>query len=252
MAIDASFYSFLYDGSQDSNLKGNFIDNLLKEKKSTIIEVNAGDGLLSINLANRGFEITAIEDDPALFAIILEKFKNRRDLTSRITPLPINFLKLTTQKTWDTIIFSNTISFLDDDMLASYIYKANTLLKKGGILILNSPQPSKLREEQPISEIFKKVYGFNVIKHFASSKFYGLKSMQIQYFYEIFHANQLITSFSSEHLLHLRPAQELIDQLETKGFLIENTFANWTNESLVPDSPNYVLVATKISGDSSN
>ena len=251
MTFSASFYSFLYDGSQDANLKGSFIDDLSKDKNSKIIEAHAGDGLLSINLANRGFKVTALEDDPALFAILLEKFKNRKDLNPKLTPLPINLLDLTPHQFWDTIIFSNSISFLNDVTLASYISNASTLLKKGGVLVLNSPQPSRLREEQPVAEIYKKVFGLNVIRHLASSNFYDQKSMQIRYFYEIFHANQLMTSFSSEHIIHLRPAQELISQLENKGFLIEKVFSGWANEKLESDSPNYVLVAVKNSEDSS-
>lgn len=245
MSYTSSYYSFIYDGSQDANTRAEFVANLFRENELSILDLHAGDGLLSLNLASRQYSVTALEEDPVLFAVLLEKFKSRRDLNPFLTPLPLNLLALETDNTYDLVLLSNALSFIDDGTFSSYISKAYDLLDYEGLLVMNSPLRTSLRQEQPITELYKKVFGFNVISQRASSQFLGHDAMSIKYCYEIYHKNKLVSSFSSQHILHLRNAESIVRFLEENKFKVETVNSGWNNTPLEVNSPNCVVVARK-------
>jgi len=245
MNYHSSYYSFLYDGSQDANLRAEFVATLVRNEKFSILEAHAGDGLLSMNLSSKGYHVTALEEDPVLFAILLEKFRLRRDLNPFLSPLPLNFLSLDSSNTWDLVLFSNAISFIDDKTLNLYLAKAHALLGGGGLLVINSPQRTSLRKEQPLSEIHKKIFGNNTIRQLASSVFLDDGMMRVNYLYEVYAKDRLMIALKSQHDLRLRDPKSLVEVIEENNFHVERITTGWTDSPLDPDCPNYVVIARK-------
>lgn len=245
MGLSSIYYAFLYEGNQDANVRAQFVHNLLNDSSLSVMDVLAGDGLVGMNLCSRGFAVTLLEEDPVLYAIILEKFRGRKDLNSRLTPLPVKLLNLHTTETWNVIYFSNSISFLDDNILEQYFAKAHELLTENGLLIFNSPLPTKLRYPQDETEIHKKVFGFNVIRHLASSKFLDERTMQIEYVFKHFHSNALLSSISDQFSIFLRSKNELSSLLEKIGFETESIYSDWEMSPIESDSANCLMVARK-------
>lgn len=252
MSLSSAYYSFLHEGRQDAAIRGAFIADLLGNQKTTILEPHAGDGALSMELSSRGFTTTALEEDPVLFAVFLEKFRLQRELKPFLSPLPINITNLDSNIKWGLIVLSNAISFIDDQTLTSYLKKINQLLTVDGLLVLNSPQPTPLREEQPKAEIYKKIFGANVIKQFASSIFLDKRRIKVEYEYQTFSSNQKIVDSTITQVIHLRDVKSLSALLEKMGFAIKEIFSDWSFNELEDSSPNCVLVARKISEFSEN
>lgn len=247
MSHGSSYYSFLYDGFQDANLRAEYIVKLERDKKFSILEAHAGDGVLSLSLSSLGYQVAALEDNPILFAILLEKFKFRKDLRPFLSPLPMNLMNLDSSNEWDLVLFSNAISFIDDGALSGYLAKAHKLLSPGGLLVINSPQQTPMRKEQPLAEIHKKVYGFNTIRQLASSRFSDNGTIKVNYTYEVYYKSRLMFSTSSEHELHLRDSDYLVKEIQDNHFIVERVTNGWTDSPINLHSPNYVVVARKVS-----
>jgi hypothetical protein len=248
MILSSAYYSFLYESSQDVALRAGFIAGLLGNRKSFILEPHAGDGTLGLELSSRGHYVTCLEDNPVLFAVMLEKFRARKELRPFFTPLPLELVNLNSETNWDLVLLSNTISFLDDGTLPCYIETINDALPVGGLVVLNSPQPIPMRQEQPRTEIHKKIFGTNVIRHLASSRFLDERSMEVHYEYETYSKNKLMAKSFSKHALYLRNSDELVSAISSRGFKLISMTADWGTDVIELDSPNCVLVAKKISG----
>jgi len=248
MILSSAYYSFLYESSQDVALRAGFIAGLLGNRKASILEPHAGDGTLGLELCSRGYYVTCLEDNPVLFAVMLEKFRARKELRPFFSPLPLELVNFNSETNWDLVLLSNTISFLDDCTLPCYIETINDALPVGGLVVLNSPQPIPMRQEQPRTEIHKKIFGTSVIRHLASSRFLDERSMEVHYEYETYSKNKLMAKSFSKHALYLRNSDELVSEISSRGFKLISVTADWGADVIELDSPNCVLVAKKISG----
>lgn len=248
MILSSAYYSFLYESSQDVALRAGFIAGLLGNRKASILEPHAGDGTLGLELCSRGYYVTCLEDNPVLFAVMLEKFRARKELRPFLTPLPLELVNLNSETNWDLVLLSNTISFLDDYTLPCYIEAINDVLPVEGLVVLNSPQPTPMRQEQTRTEIHKKIFGTNVIRHLASSRFLDERSMEVHYEYETYSKNKLMAKSFSKHALYLRNSDELVSAISGRGFKLISVTADWGTNVIELDSPNCVIIAKKISG----
>lgn len=248
MILSSAYYSFLYESGQDATLRASFIAGLLGNKKASLLEPHAGDGSLGLELCSRGYYVTCLEANPVLFAVMLERFRARKELRPFLTPLPLELVSLKSEGNWDLVLLSNTASFLDDYTWLRYIEKINDLLPIGGLVVLNSPQPTPMRQEQPRAEIHKKIFGTNVIRHLASARFLDERTMEVQYEYETYSKNKLMSTSSSNHALHLRSSEELVRSVSNRGYKVISVTADWGTSVIELHSPNCVLVAEKISG----
>ncbi len=56
--------------------------------RSSVLEIGAGVGVTAAALAAAGFDVTALEPDPGMYAVMLSRLALRPDLESRLTPIP--------------------------------------------------------------------------------------------------------------------------------------------------------------------
>ena len=240
------FYSFLYADESDIQRRAKFIYDFIPHRKAEILEPNSGDGKLAIQLALLGAKVTALEKSLVLFSLALEKFRMNPAIRPQLSLLPIDLVEFDIEKKFDVIVLTNTLSYLTDDALKLYLTKARGLLNPGGILILNSPQPTSLRQEQPLQELTKKVFGENKIRHFASSRKIRDDLYEIFFKIESEYYGQLIYSTESTQNLHIRNLSSLENMLANNGFGILQKTAGWNMEVWTSDSPNMVLVSSLV------
>ena len=77
-----------------------------------ILEVGSGSGELASRLTANGYEVVALEPDPAMFEVLLER---RRAITSQLhplTPLPIPFQSFMPSLQFDAVLAMGVFSFL--------------------------------------------------------------------------------------------------------------------------------------------
>ena len=128
MILSSAYYSFLYESSQDVTLRADFISGMLGHRGVSILEPHAGDGSLGLELCSRGYYLTCLENNPVLFAVMLEKFRSRKELRPFLSPLPLELVDLKFESNWDLVLLSNTISLFDDNTWLYYIEKLNDAL----------------------------------------------------------------------------------------------------------------------------
>src|SRR5437868_1666638 len=89
------------------------VKKILEYRQSgSVIDIGAGQGHHSIFLAEQGFDVTAVDTDPALMEN-LSKIAKEKNLP--ITAQVGDVRTLTTDKQWDVIICTFVLHFLQDD-----------------------------------------------------------------------------------------------------------------------------------------
>jgi len=104
-----------------------FIADHCKLNSASILDVGCGNGQLSLELTNRGADVSAIEINPELA-------KKARLKGKGIAVFNLDFLKFKTCEKYDVIIFSRSLHHIYQ--LETAVEKASSLMGKNGLLIL--------------------------------------------------------------------------------------------------------------------
>jgi SAM-dependent methyltransferase len=241
------FFSFLYDGWRDAQLRADFVLNQTPQtnKIGKIIDVGAGTGDLAFKLAERGIEVDCFETSTNLVSIIFDRFKNRKDLTHLISIFPINFIEAKLMSKYQLAIASNVFSHLKPAEKLEIITKVFDTLESGGKFIFNSVQYLAKRPEQPWGEIHKKVYGRNVIRHFASSKRKDGSNQEVRFGYSLEYDSVELFSISQVQEIYFDEKNLMLENLYLVGFSHIEVFDGWNANTYNPDSPGFLIVAEK-------
>jgi len=134
---------------------------------SSILDIGAGIGNLAFVLAAAGYHVTALEPDPEMYAAMLVRLALRRDLQSRLTPVP-KPLGFALNKSFDACLSLAVLHLLDQaDREAMFRY-AYAHLRAGGRFIVEEPVESPLRVELPHQLKAERIFGDTRFQHFYS------------------------------------------------------------------------------------
>lgn len=244
--ISSAFYPIFYSGNQDASVRADFISRQkVFQGPNSILEPFAGDGSLGMLLAKRKINTTSLESDAILFGIMLDRFKRSPECYPHFTPLPLKITELEQTEAWDCLVLSNAISFLEDQDLPNNLEIACQLIKPDGLLILNSPKHTPLRQEQPKQEVGRKIFGHNILKHYASSILIESNKMQIDFTFSWERHNRTIFESVHSQIITLREPSQIIEYLNACGLELTHISGGWNSQELEPSSPNFLIVCRK-------
>ena len=246
-ASTAPFHGFVYSGAGEGEARAEFVLARRGEgDDELIVEVGAGAGNLALAIARRGLRIIALEESAVLFAILLERFRNARECWSVLSPLPINLAALPAELSPRTIVASNVMSHLAPAEKKIFLEESVRRLRaRGGTLIFNCVQRSPHRPKQGRSEIFKRVYGDNILRHFAASdtKVAGPEDVVVTSEIILEHRGVKIQSFSDQTSLYFDDLSHIEKYLLALGVKSCAITGGWSDTPYQADSPGFVVVA---------
>lgn len=243
----APFHGFVYSGAGEGEARAEFVLSRVGEGgDGLIVEVGAGTGNLSFAIARRGTRVVALEESPALFAILLERFRGARECWPVLSPLPINFSALPAELSARAIVASNLMSHLAPLQKKIFLEECVRRLRaSGGTLIFNCVQASPQRPTQGRSEILKRVYGENILRHFAASEpsVSGAEDVVVTSEIILEHRGIKIKSFSDQTSLYFDDHNHIEQNLRMLGINSCAITGGWSDTPYQTGGPAFVVVA---------
>jgi SAM-dependent methyltransferase len=239
------YYSSLYEDSFNSSQRAKFIASQANSSIATIIDGSCGNGKIAFNLARNNYNVIALEEDESLFSIALENFRLSGNPKNKLALLPINISKFTLNSYADCIFFSNSFSHLNDTNLANSIRECSRILRPGGILIFNFPQPNDLRLPQAFAEISRRPLGKSLLVHSGSTNYICENVMSIFFKFDLYYDEKLIHSDENTTIIYLRTLKDITTLLNNYHFTVLSSHEEWSTNQARIDSPNITLVSRK-------
>jgi cyclopropane fatty-acyl-phospholipid synthase-like methyltransferase len=243
----APFHGFIYSGDGESEARADFVvSQLVGGSRELIVDVGAGVGGLAFAMVRRGIRAIALEESPVLFGILLERFRADRSCWSMLSPLPISLSDLPADLSPDAIVASNLMSHLSPEQKIQFLTESTLRLRsRGGVLIFNCVQRSPHRPKQGRAEISKRVYGENILRHFAASDFISSGSADVVVTSEVVveHRGKKLRSFCDKTLLYFDHYDDVQTQLRALGIESWVITGGWADTPYQSESPGFVVVA---------
>lgn len=117
---------------------------------SSLLDVGAGTGVTAIVMAERGINVTALEPDPEMYAVLLTRLARRFDIEGRVTPVPRG-AGFKTGALYDLVCCFSVLHLLTPQEQEGVVAHANAEVKSGGKVVLDIPVVSPARAERPLS-----------------------------------------------------------------------------------------------------
>ena len=246
-ASTAPFHGFIYSGAGEGEARAEFVlSQVGGVADGPIVEAGAGTGNLSLALARRGARVVALEESPALFSILLERFRSARECWPVLSPLPINLSALPTELSARAIVASNLMSHLAPLQKKIFLEECVRRLRaSGGTLIFNCVQASPQRPTQGRSEILKRVYGENILRHFAASdpSVSGPEDVVVTSEIILEYRGIKIQSFSDQTSLYFDDHTQIEKSLRMLGITSYAITGGWSDTPYQSGGPGFVVVA---------
>jgi len=153
MSALSEFYDF-YDGPEDRKDQLDFYASLFDQQKSELLELACGTGIITLELARRGFYITGIDYDDDMLNIAKRKASlENADVQKRVQFLLGNMKDFVIGKIYDAIIIpTNSFGYLFkfEDQISCLQHVSNHL-PPHGILVIEERYRSPERLTQMIN-----------------------------------------------------------------------------------------------------
>ena len=242
----AKFHGFFYEGGGDADRRCEFVEKFIEKKTARIIDLGAGVGDIGLRLAEDGHYVFCFESNDALCAVLLNRFKARKELRHLVSIFPTTLEEFPVRLDADLVLASNVFSHLVSGEKSRLIHSVAGQLAAGGKFIFNCVQQTPLRPEQPLSEISKKVFGDTVIRHFASSKpVDGGKKQDVRFEYRMEFGGQPVGAFADDVTLYMDDPGAMGMALKDAGFHDVRIFGSYEGVPYDSDLPGFVVVASK-------
>lgn len=207
----------------------------------TIIDLGCGTGLLTVELAKRGHQMTGIEPSGAMLAVAQAK-----PYADKIKWIQGSFEQMDGLQA-DMVLMTSHVAqfFLDEKEWRAMLQAAHKALSSGGHLVFdirrltNPPFPSFPTEDN--RRKFENTKAGSVEWWF---KLLGVENRRVRYELHYFfaHSGEKIVSVNE---LVFRSQEEIAETLANVGFEIETIYGNWDRSPVSPDSPEMIFVASR-------
>jgi SAM-dependent methyltransferase len=240
----------MYSGVGEARRRADFLRGLLADGPARIIDTAAGVGDLAFLLASAGDRVLAFEPCGERFAVLFDRFCRQPDVHHLLAVLPQRLEDYPLRPEADAVVASNHWSHMPRADRAAFLGRAHAALRPGGLLVMNCPQDTLLRVDQPRDEIHRRVCGDLVIRHFASSHADASgRDRRVRFEYRIEHLGQPVQTVTEEYTLALTTPAEARALLAAAGFGGVRVHGGYDDVGYDESSPGFVIVAERPPAD---
>jgi SAM-dependent methyltransferase len=241
-----TFDGGMYDGAADARRRADFVRGLLPPGPARIIDTAAGVGDLAFQLARGGDSVLAFEPCSSLFAVLFDRFCRDRDVHHILAVFPQRLQDYPLDPAADVVVASNHWSHMPREDRGGFLARAFAALRPGGLLVMNCPQHTPLRLEQPRDEIHRRVFGDLLVRHFAAvSPDATGRDRQVRFEYRIEHRCHPVATVTEEVTIALTSPTEARELLLEAGFRGVRLRGGYSDVEYDVQGPGFVVVAEK-------
>lgn len=207
-----------------------------------IIDIGCGTGLLTLALADLGYEVVGVEPAKAMLDIAKTSLYAEKVIWIEGDALILN------EENTDLVLMTAHVAqfLLEDEYFLNCLKSINKSLKIGGYLVFDSrntavkiknlgwPTKNKPREREDDS-LGKMHWWTKTLEIKGNRVMYEIHTLILGSREELVSINELI----------FRTKEEIIDFLQKAGFETEIIYGNWNKSELSNTSPEFIFVARK-------
>jgi SAM-dependent methyltransferase len=212
-----------------------------KLSAKTIIDLGCGTGLLTCELAKRGYKMIGIE--PASAMLDIARHKPHADKVQWVEGGYEKFEGLQA----DMILMTSHVAqfFLDDNEWQAMLKASHKALTPDGHIVFDSRTPIfPPYQTWPTEKSPRRVDDPNVGPIDWWYKLLEIKDNRVRYQLHYHFINSNETVVSTDELI-FRSQNELKRSLENEGFKVETIYGDWDSSLATPESPEMIFVAAR-------
>ena len=178
-----------------------FVIDLLPPR-SSILEIGAGVGVTAAALAAAGHDVTALEPDPEMYAVMLSRLALRPDLESNLTPIP-RAAGYPLSRRFDACTCFSVLHLLEAAERSALVSYARRAAQPGGRLVLEIPVVSEKRLPRPWELAAQRRFGEMRYEHHSAAEPLSDGSWHTHWKFRALHGDVLLEE--TTQTFHWRP-----------------------------------------------
>jgi len=208
---------------------------------SSIVDLGCGTGLLTCELARRGYEMTGVDPSGAMLDIA-----RRKPDAGSVRWIEGGYQKLEGLRA-DLILMTSHVAqfFLDGKEWKCMLEAAHCALHPRGHIVFDSRTPIfPPYRTWPVREAPKRVEDAALGPIDWWYKLLEIQGSRVRYelHYHFIRSDEKITSTDE---LVFRSREELTESLEGAGFEVQTVYGDWNGDPATPTSPEMIFVAVR-------
>ena len=215
------------------------------------LELGCGAGRVLIPLAEAGYAITGLDNDPTMLQRLSASISERTAARVTLVEAEIEKFELTDRF---TLVFSpcNTFSYLPQDSAQQALHTIRRHLFPSGLLVLDLPNPGFLLKapidpHEPVDSFFEPEKGLPVQVYADQDIHPGGGRVDVTWHYDELHPDGFVRRFDYPITYYMRKPDLLTSMLEEAGYTRIRFQGGYNNQELTDKS--HRLIASARSGD---
>ena len=133
----------------------------------SVLDIGAGTGVTAVALAEHGINVTTLEPDPEMYAVLLARLAGRFDIEGKITPIPKS-AGFRTGMRYDLCSCLSVLHLLAPVEQEALVAHARSEVKEDGRVVLELPVETSARTSRPWSVASTRSLGKLRIEHHSA------------------------------------------------------------------------------------
>lgn len=240
----AHFYDFFEPDSRESAAECAFVKRIAQPAAS-LFEIGAGVGNTAFSLASAGFNVTALEPDPEMFAVLMSRLALRSDLQRNLSPIP-RAAGYQLDRKFDICLCAHVLHLIAPSEQSALFSFAAEHLVDGGIFILAAPVNARARAERQRSLEGERTFGEMTFQHFSALAKTGDRAWRTTWEFVTKRAETVLDHVVQEFFWQTKSADEIRHDATATGLTIERLTSDVGGAPFIEgDSRAVVMVARK-------
>ena len=209
--------------------------------RSSVLEIGAGVGVTAAALATTGLNVTALEPDPGMYAVMLSRLALRPDLEPNLTPIPAA-AGYPVPRRFDSCVCFSVLHLLEPSERGALVSYAHQTTRPGGQLVLEIPVVSPKRLPRPWEMVAQRQFGEMRYEHHAAAELLPDGSWHTHWKFCAMHGNLLLDETSQT--FHWRPLtlKDSDELLRSHRIGVEAEYAGFDRSPFQPNESRVRLV----------
>lgn len=209
--------------------------------RSSVLEIGAGVGVTAAALAAAGLEVTALEPDPEMYAVMLSRLALRPDLESNLTPVP-RAAGYPVPRRFDACACFAVLHLLEPSERAALVAYAYQATRPGGQLVLEIPVVSNKRLPRQWELVAQRQFGEMRYEHHSAAEPLSDGSWHTHWKFRALHGDVLLDE--TAQTFHWRPlsVNDSAELLRAHRIDVEGEYAGFDRAPYEPNESRVRLV----------
>lgn len=244
----AHFYDFFAPDSNESAKECAFIQRIARANISvnnSVLDIGAGVGSTAFAMAAAGFDVTALEPDAGMFAVLMSRLALRPDLQGTLSPIP-RAAGFDLGEKFDICLCAYTLHLIPPIKHAALFSFASAHLVPGGIFILAAPVDSSARVKRERVLEGERTFGEVTFQYFSALAKTGDHGWRTTWEFVTTRAGKVVDRVVQEFNWQTKSASEIRRYAVTAGLTVAQQYSDFVEAPFVDGKSRAVVLVARL------